>query len=163
KSAGAEVGAIAAVMAREFPESNGGRGARVVSDFDYRLENAGLNAVALLGLVLLVVLITCGNVANLLLPRGAARAKGLAGRSAIGASRPRLVRELFIESLLLGGAGALAGITIGAWLIRLLPSLMIPPPGFQSPLLFHADMRVFFFTAIVTLVTTTLFGVAPSW
>jgi predicted permease len=162
-SAGAEVAGIAAAMAREFPGANAGRSARVISDFDYRLESAGVNAFALLGLVLLVVLITCVNVANLLLARSAARAKELAVKAAIGAGRGRLVRELLIESLLLGAAGALAGITVGAWLIRLLPLLMIPPPGFRSSLVFHADTRVLLFTAIVTLITTLLFGVAPSW
>jgi predicted permease len=161
-AANTEVGAIASSLARDFPESNRGRGARVVSDLDYRLEQGGVSAVALLALVLLVVLITCVNVANLLLARAAGRTRELAVRVALGAGRQRLLRQLMLESALLGAAGAIAGIVVAMWLIRILPALLVQPPGFQSPLLFETDLRVVLFTMGVTTLTTVLFGLAPS-
>jgi putative ABC transport system permease protein len=158
-----EVGALATSMARDSSESGTRRGARVVSELAWRLESGGVNALALLGLVALVVLITCVNVANLLLARAAARSRELAVRIAIGATRWRLLRQLMTESALLGVLGAMAGLTMAMWLIRLMPALLVPPPGFRSFLVFETDARVLLFTALVTLLTTVLFGVAPSW
>jgi putative ABC transport system permease protein len=158
-----QVAALAASMAREDPGANRGRGARVVSDLDYRLEEGGVNALALLGLVLLVVLITCVNVANLLLARAAGRTRELAMRVALGAGRRRLLRQLMAESVLLGAVGAATGVIVAMWLIRVLPAFLVQPPGFRSPLLFEMDGRVLAFTAVVTVVTTVLFGLAPSW
>lgn len=158
-----EVSALAASLAREYPATNQGRGARVVSDLDYRLEAGGVNALALVGLVLLVVLITCVNVANLLLARAAGRTRELAMRVALGAGRGRLLGQLMVESALLGLAGAVAGVVVAMWLIRALPAFLVQPPGFPSPLLFEMDGRVLAFTGIVALVTTVLFGLAPSW
>ncbi|MFI5178234.1 MAG: ADOP family duplicated permease [Vicinamibacterales bacterium] len=161
-AAGNDVSALAASLSREFPETNRGRGTRVISDLDYRLEQGGVNAVALVALVLLVVVITCVNVANLLLARAAGRTRELAVRVALGAGRRRLLRQLMLESALLGAAGALAGLVVAMWLIRILPALLVQPPGFQSPLLFEMDLRVVLFTMGVTVLTTVLFGLAPS-
>src|SRR4029453_10023353 len=129
----------------------------------WKLEVGGVNAVALLGLVLLVVVITCVNVANLLLARGIARSRELAVRVAIGATRIWLLRQLMTESALLGALGAVAGLTIAMWMIRLMPAVLVPPPGFRSSLVFETDTRVIIFTLVVTLLTAILFGVAPSW
>ncbi len=157
-----QVTALAGTLAREFPDSNRGRSARVVSDLDYRFEQGGVNAMALLALVLLVVIITCVNVANLLLARGASRTRELAVRVALGAGRRRLVWQMMLESVLLGLSGALAGLVVAMWLIRILPALLVQPPGFHSPLLFQTDARVVTFTIVVTVLTTILFGLAPS-
>ena len=161
-AANTEVSALAGSLARDFPESNQGRGARVISDLGYRLEQGGVNAVALIALVLLVVVITCVNVANLLLARAAGRTRELAVRVALGAGRRRLLRQLMFESVLLGAAGAAVGLIVAMWLIRILPALLVAPPGFQSPLLFATDLRVVLFTMAVTILTTVLFGLAPS-
>ncbi|HTM25659.1 MAG TPA: ABC transporter permease [Vicinamibacterales bacterium] len=163
RRAQADVSAVASQMAQAFPETNAGRGVRVVSHVAYRMEEGGTNALALLGLVLLVVLITCVNVANLLLARAASRTREIAVRSAIGATRGRLLRQMLTESVVLGLLGAVAGVTLALWLIRLIPSLIIPPPGFRTFAVFQADGRVLAFTLAVTLLTTILFGVAPSW
>ena len=162
-TADAEVARLAANLAASFPTTNAGRGARAMADLDYRLDNGGVNAEALLGLVLLVVLITCVNVANLLLARGAARTREIAVRVALGAGRFRLLRQLMTESLLLGVFGAVAGFTIALWTIRLMPALLGAPPGFRSFTVFQVDGRVLLFTLAVTIVTTCLFGIVPSW
>jgi predicted permease len=162
-TANAEVATLASSMARDARDTSAQRGARVVSELAWRLEAGGVNALALLGLVLLVVVITCVNVANLLLARGIARSRELAVRVAIGATRMRLLRQLMTESALLGTLGAVAGLTIAMWMIRLMPAFLGPPPGFRSSLVFETDARVIVFTLIVTLLTTILFGVAPSW
>ena len=160
-TASTEVAALADSLARDFPDSNRGRGARVMSDFDYRLQQGGVSATALLGLVMLVVLITCVNVANLLLSRGVARTRELAVRVALGAGRSRLLRQLMFESALIGAAGAIAGLLVAMWLIRIIPALLVQPPGFHSPLLFETDVRVVVFTMSITVITTALFGLAP--
>ena len=161
-SAQADVDAVAHGLASDFPATNAGRGSRVVSDLAFRAEQGGFSAAALLGLVLLVVVITCVNVANLLLARGEARTRELAVRAALGASRVRLLRELMIESGVLGLLGAIAGLTLAMWMIRILPAIIGAPPGFRSFELFQADTRVFLFTLVVTALTTVLFGAAPS-
>jgi len=123
----------------------------------------GPNALALLGLVLLVVAITCVNVANLLLARNAGRMRELGIRVAIGATRARLLRQLMIETLLLGALGAGAGVVIALWLVGLMPAVLVPPPGFPALQQFGVDERVLGFTLLVTMVTTVLFGAIPSW
>jgi predicted permease len=159
----ADVAAIAAAMATEAPATNADRGGRVQSDISYRLERAGPMAIAVFTLVAIVVLITCVNVTNLLLARALVRTRERAVRVALGASRRRLVGELAIEVGALGTLGAAAGLLIAAGLIRLLPAIIIAPPGFSSFAIFALDARVFGFTLLVTLVSTLLFGVIPSW
>ena len=163
EAAGAGADALAASLAAAYPSTTAGRGARVASDLDHRLGQAGVPARALLGLVLLVVVITCVNVANLLMARSAARGHELAVRVALGAGRWRLVRQLAAESVVLGLLGAAGGLIVASWLIRLLPSLMTAPPGFRSFLVFQTDARVMLFTAGITVLTTLLFGLAPAW
>src|SRR5579872_2404254 len=159
----ADASMLASQMALAFPDTNAGRGAFVQSHFAHRAEDGGVNAIVLLGLVLLVVLITCVNVANLLLARAAARTREMAVRAAIGASRVRLLRQLATESVLLGALGATVGLTIALWMIRVIPVLLVAPPGFRRFAIFQADSRVVLFTLAVTMVTTMLFGAVPSW
>jgi predicted permease len=161
-AAQAETSILAAAAAERFPATNAGRGVRVVTDLDHRLESGGATATALLALVLLVIAITCVNVANLLLARAEGRAGELALRSALGAERWRITRQLLAECILLGALGCVAGLAVGAWLIRLLPAIMGAPPGFRSFLVFETDARVIVFTLGTTIVTTLLFGIAPS-
>ena len=163
EAAGAEVAAIAAALASERPETNTDRGALVLTDLAYRLQNGGSNVVALLGLVLIVVLITCVNIAHLLLARAAARRRELALRTALGAGRRHLVRQLLVEAGVLGALGAVTGLLVAAWLIRVLPWFLVAPPGFRSFEVFQADGRVVVFTLAVTMITTVLFGLAPAF
>jgi predicted permease len=164
RSANAEVETIASRMAAAWPATNKGRRAAVVSDFRYRIEQAGTNGLALLAIVLLVVMISSVNVANLLLSRAGVRGKEMAVRLALGAGRGRLVRQLMVENLLLGVAGLALGTVIGGWLIAILPALMVQPPGFQPSIIdFQFDSRVFAFTLAVSLATVVLFGLIPAW
>ncbi|MDH4062800.1 MAG: ABC transporter permease, partial [Acidobacteriota bacterium] len=115
----------------------------------------------LMGMVGLVLLIACGNVANLLIARGFMRQREIAVRLSLGASRGQLVRQLLTESLLLSIAGGLAGLVVAVALTRALIAL-IPSDG--RPLLIAAepDARILSFTFALTLVTGVVFGLLPA-
>src|SRR5207302_10970535 len=100
---------IAGRLAAEWPETNRARRVRVVSDLDYRLEQAGTNGLVLLGVVLLLVLLSSANIANLLLARSARRSGEIAVRLSLGAQRCRLIRQLMTENVVLGIGGLIAG------------------------------------------------------
>jgi predicted permease len=115
----------------------------------------------LMGLVSLVLAAACANVANLLLVRGAARRQEIALRLALGASRGRIVRQLFTESLLLAATGAALGTTLAWWMRDLLMALR--PFGAASVVLdLPLDARVLGFTILVTVTTALLSGLAPA-
>ncbi|MEZ5283957.1 MAG: ABC transporter permease [Vicinamibacterales bacterium] len=116
----------------------------------------------LLGIVALVLLIACANMANLLLAQSVARRRELAIRLSLGASRARLVRQLLVESLLLSGAGAVAGLALAAWTSRALVG-MLSTRTVPVDVDLSLDWRVFAFTAAVAVVTGLLFGVAPAF
>ena len=120
----------------------------------------------LLGAVGFVLLIACGNVANLLLARAAGRSKEIALRMALGASRGAILRQLLTESLLLALAGGVAGVFLGAFGLQVL--LAVAPaelPHFPAQLdLFGLmDGRILAFAAAVSLLTALLFGLVPAW
>ena len=112
-------------------------------------------------LVGFVLLIACTNVANLLLARGAARGRELAIRGALGAGRGRLIRQLFVESLLLALAGGTAGLLLSSWMTRGLVRILPYDPAnlslFTSP-----DIRILLFTTGITLLTALFFGLVPA-
>jgi predicted permease len=114
----------------------------------------------LLGAVGFVLLIACGNVANLLLARGAARAGELAVRAALGAGRGRIARQLLTESIVLALISAVAGIGLAAWGIKAL--VAAAPAGVPRLEQTTLDPDVLLFTLMVTLVSAMLFGVAPA-
>jgi putative ABC transport system permease protein len=114
----------------------------------------------LLGAVGFVLLIACGNVANLLLARGAARAGELAIRAALGAGRWRIARQLMTESVVLALVSAVAGIALAVWGIRVL--VAAAPPGVPRLEQTALDLYVVGFTIVVTLVSAVLFGAAPA-
>jgi putative ABC transport system permease protein len=115
----------------------------------------------LMVVVAVVLLIACVNLSNLLLARSLTRQREIAVRLAIGASRGRVVRQLMIESLLLGVTGAALGLLFGLWSSQLLVSLL---SSSQRPISLDIGLnaRVLVYTVAVTLLTTVLFGVAPA-
>ncbi len=116
----------------------------------------------LLGIVALLLVLACANVANLMLARAASRRKEIAVRLALGAGRLRIVRQLLCESLLLALIGAGVGLLFAPWLYRLLLAFQ---PGFvlgRSTLSGSLDARVLGFTALVALVSGVLFGLVPA-
>jgi len=161
--------ATSALMARleeTYPDTNDKRGADVLPAASVRLFpmiDQVLTPVAalLLGLVGLVLLIACANVANMVLARSSARSRELAVRLALGASRGALVRQLLTESLLLAGAGGLLGLLFAVLAIRSVQRLDVIAQLSLS-FEFGVDARVFAFTLLVSLATGLLFGLLPA-
>jgi predicted permease len=114
----------------------------------------------LFGAIALVLLIACGNLANLFLADAAGRQKEIAIRSALGASRFRLVRQLLIESVVTSFLGGILGIVLGYIGIPLL--MTISPAGLPRAKDVSMDARVLLFTVVISLVTGILFGLVPS-
>src|SRR5260370_15557644 len=116
----------------------------------------------LMAVVGLVLLIACANIANLLLARSTARARELAVRQALGAARPRLIRQLLTESLVLALAGGALGVAFASGASRLL--LRLVSDG-RDTLQLHVsvDARLLLFTLGVTLATAVLFGTIPAF
>ncbi|HLK69085.1 MAG TPA: ABC transporter permease [Bryobacteraceae bacterium] len=159
-----ELRTIAQGLATQYPETNRDRTVTVLGYVRARFENDPIDAafsLTLLAITGLVLLIACANVANLLLGRGTARAKEIAIRMAIGASRAALIRQLLTESLLLAVAGGLAGIAVGSLGVSFLSAIPIPS-DFPLSLGTQMDARLLGFSLAVTLATGVVFGLAPA-
>ena len=119
-------------------------------------------SIVLGGVVLFVLLMACANVANLLLARGIGRAREIAVRSALGASRRQIARLVVCESLVLATLGGIAGVALSWAALRVAPSLM-PPDLLPEGIPLQFDARVTVFAATLTGLTGILFGLAPAW
>jgi putative ABC transport system permease protein len=124
--------------------------------------DSGQSLTALFVMVALVLLIACTNIANLLLAQGAARQRELAIRSAMGASRGRMIRQLLAESLLSALAGGFLGLIIGVWLMNLLTPFVAGNIGIKG-LSTALDASVLVFAIGATLVSGIFFGLIPAW
>ena len=166
--ASAELSAIAARLNQAYPaERASTTSAKAMGEVEGRFEDmgslfksAGAMAMAIVGLILLIA---CANVANLMLARAAARRKEIGIRLALGANRARLIRQLLTESLLLSVAGGALGLLLAFWVSDLMEGF-IPILEYNVISDFFAlDSRALIFTAIISLGTGLIFGLAPAW
>ena len=144
---------------RQYPE-NRPKGISLVPEADAVVGDMRQGLFILLGAVGLVLLIACANLSNLLLARATTRTKEISVRTALGATRWMIVRQLLAESLLLAAAGAAAGLALAAWGIKLLTALA---PG-DLPRITESgiNLQVLIFTAVVAVFTSILFGLVPA-
>ncbi len=125
-------------------------------------DRYGMALYTLMVVVAVVLLIACGNVANLLLARARVRQREAAVRLAVGAGRGRLMRQLLTESLVLSTLGTAAGVLLALWGTRVLVSLLSVRPG-SIWLDLTIDIRVLVFTSTIAILTGVLFGIVPAW
>ncbi len=156
-----EMDEIGRRLAQQFPQEEVGRTVRVPPYADIVIGNERPRLLAVLGAVSFVLLIACGNVANLLLARGAVRAKEIAIRGALGARRSRIVRQLLTESLVLTGLATIAGIGLAWFGIRIFvasaPDGLFPRLGET-----RIDGSVLAFAIVIAAGSAILFGLAPT-
>jgi putative ABC transport system permease protein len=157
----AEMNAIASRLARDVPDRHAGWGVRVdlLRDAQYGWAKAPLLTVQ--AAVTLLLLIACVNVAGLLCARGAGRTPEIAVRAALGAGRGRILRQLFVENLLLSATGAFFGVFV-AWAVLAGLMRLVPPPGGLPIQDLGFDLRVLGFLAILAVVATAAFGTVPA-
>lgn len=159
--ASADLSAIAQRLTEKYPETNSGWNVKLMPMQEYTVRAIKPALWVLLAAVGCVLLIACVNVANLLLTRAAGRQKELTIRSALGAGRGRIVRQLLTESLLLSLVGGTMGLLLAYWGVELLLSLA--PANLPRISEVTLDNRVLLFTAATTLLTGFLFGLLPAW
>jgi putative ABC transport system permease protein len=154
-----EMAGIQDGLNRQYPE-NRPKGIKLVPEGDAVVGDMRQGLFILLGAVGLVLLIACANLSNLLLARAATRSKEISVRTALGATRWMIVRQLLAESILLAAAGAVAGLGLAAWGIRLLTALA--PRDLPRITESGLNLQVLIFTALIAILTSMLFGLVPA-
>ncbi len=160
-----ELKQLAARLAKEYPKTNGQLTTAMVQPLLNTFTGPQLRQMiyTMLGAVIVVLLIACVNVMNMQFGRAALRAKELAIRGALGATRTRIVRQMLTESLLVASLGSIAGVLMAYWavglLVRSMSSLPFPLPYW---VVFEIDGPVLVFTVGITLVATFVSGLIPA-
>src|SRR5256712_1784661 len=160
EQAKAELDAVAARLRREFPQDDGELIFSVVPFRDQFVGDYRQRLLVLLAAVSVVLLIACGNVANLLLARGAARAREIAVRTALGAGQWRIVRQLLTESVVLAFIAAAAGLLLAKWSVTAVVAWS--PPGVPRLEQAHIDPLALGFATALAFPSSVLCGVAPA-
>jgi putative ABC transport system permease protein len=161
RRAQAEMTTISKRLEQQYPADNKGWGAVVIPLHDDMVSDVRWGLLVLLGAVACVLLIACANLANLLLARVLGRARELAIRGAVGASRVRIVQQLLVESTVLALAGGAVGLLAASWTI----GLIVQSFGSSLPRAaeISLDGRVLAFTCVIAIATGIVAGVAPAW
>jgi putative ABC transport system permease protein len=158
----AEMDGIAHRLEKDSVQWNTGSGVRLITMREQLAGNIRPALLILMGAVAFVLLIACANVANLLLARAHARKREIAVRAALGAPRSRLMRQFLTESVLLAGLGALVGIVLSEWMVKVLPHVL-PSDILAEIRGVQIDASVLGFTVLVSLLTAVIFGFIPAW
>ncbi|MEY2510506.1 MAG: hypothetical protein QOE26_1269 [Verrucomicrobiota bacterium] len=161
EQARAELEAITARIAAQYPETNSGCSVHVTSYREEMVRNFKTLTLLVMGAVLFVHLIACANVANLLLARGATRAKEIGIRLALGASRRQIIRQLLAESIVLGLVGSALGLLFAVWGVDLMLTAL--PNEVPYWIHFDFDWRVFSFALGIGAFSSVLFGLLPAF
>ena len=161
-SAQAEMAAITARLAKQFPDTNDRWSAALVPLRDHVVGPFSQTGGLLLAAVGLVLLLACANVANLTLALATERARDVALRAALGASRSRIVGQLLVESLVLSLAGGAVGAALAAFAAEPLARLIPPQAGVPFLDRVSVDPPVLIFTLIISIASGVVFGLAPS-
>jgi len=160
QQAQAEMNEIARNLAVAYPEADAGKSIKLLSMKEDIVGNVQPLLFVLLAAVSFLLLIACANIANLLLARAVGRSREFAIRTALGASRARMIRQLLTESILLAGFGGLLGLALAFWgtkaILKALPAAL--PRATEVSL----DSRVLLFTLALSLFTGVIFGLAPA-
>ncbi len=156
----AELDAIGARLAQAFPAENDGWAIRMVPLQQMIVGDAKSPLLVLLGAVGLVLLIACANIANLLLARATSRSREMAVRTALGAGRARIVRQLLSETAVLGLLGGVAGIALAYWGVQSLSALL--PPSLPRVNEIRVDILVLGFALLLSALASCAFGLAPA-
>jgi putative ABC transport system permease protein len=156
-----EVATLAARLAKQYPATNDGKTLVVRLARDEATYGLSLLMKLMLGASITVLLIACANVANLLLARAAARTHEIAIRVAVGATRLHVIRQILIESLVLGLLGGAFGLLVAAWCDSLLFAA-VPPEVIPFWMTFGFDWRVFSFASATALLSPFIFGFFPA-